>query len=332
MKKILFRADGNHTIGLGHLFRLFSLIEMFKEHYDCILLTKADTPQDVIPKHYQIANMSSDIDDHKEADWIAKHYPSSEYILVLDGYQFNALYQQKLKQHGYFLLYIDDLVQEHMYADIVVNHSANAKKEDYQAELYTQFALGTDYAMLRPLFLQQAKQDRVINQLDTVFICFGGSDIFDLSFKAVQACLKIAQIERINVVLGGAYEFSEIFSINDDRLKIHQNLDEKQMLDVMQSSNLAIAPASTTLYELCCVKMPILTGYNVDNQQGIYQAVVNNNLVYGMGNIERFTTDDFYQHLITAISSININKMLQAQNKFFDGNSKERFLQLLTSY
>ncbi len=331
MKKILFRADGNHKIGLGHLFRSFSLIEMLKEQYNCVLLVKPDTIQDVIPKEYHIANIASDVDYDKEADWIAKHYPSSDYIMVLDGYQFNALYQQKLKQHDYFLLYIDDLLAEYMYADIVVNHSANAKEEKYQAESYTQFALGTDYAMLRPLFLQEAKKNRVINQLDNIFICFGGADIFDLSFKAVQACLRIKQFKQINVVLGRAYNFSEIFTLNNDKLNIYQNLNEKQMLDVMQSSNLAIAPASTTLYELCCVKMPILTGYNVDNQKRGYQAVVDNNLVYGMGNIEAFTTDDFYQHLITAISSININKMLQAQNKFFDGYSKDRFLQLLTN-
>ena len=29
-KKILFRADGNNNIGLGHLYRLFALAEIYK--------------------------------------------------------------------------------------------------------------------------------------------------------------------------------------------------------------------------------------------------------------------------------------------------------------
>ena len=36
-KKIIFRADGNATTGLGHLYRLFALVEMYKNDYDfCI--------------------------------------------------------------------------------------------------------------------------------------------------------------------------------------------------------------------------------------------------------------------------------------------------------
>ena len=37
-KKILFRADGNSEIGLGHLYRLFSLVEMLKDNFKFIFL------------------------------------------------------------------------------------------------------------------------------------------------------------------------------------------------------------------------------------------------------------------------------------------------------
>lgn len=32
--KIIFRADGNSNIGLGHLFRLFALVEIYKDVYE----------------------------------------------------------------------------------------------------------------------------------------------------------------------------------------------------------------------------------------------------------------------------------------------------------
>ncbi len=330
-KKIIFRADGNNKIGLGHLFRLFALAEMCKEHFQFIFITKDNSLKEVFPNDYSLVVIPNYIEFQDEMDWISKNYPSSEHILVLDGYQFKSSYQQQIRQQGYFLVYIDDLVEEHMYADVVVNHSASVKATDYKAENYTKFALGTKYAMLRPLFLQQAKQDRVINTLDTAFICFGGSDIYDLSLKAVKACLEIESIKQVNVVLGGAYEHSKIYKIVDERLQIHQNLDEKAMLNLMKSCNFAIAPASTILYELCSVKMPILSGYDVDNQKGIYSAVANNNLVYAMGNIENFNTDDFKNFLLKFFSEINISKAIKQQKEFFDGNTKERFLALLIS-
>ena len=31
VEKILFREDGNSTIGLGHLYRLFSLVEIYRK-------------------------------------------------------------------------------------------------------------------------------------------------------------------------------------------------------------------------------------------------------------------------------------------------------------
>jgi len=54
IKKILFRADGNYKIGLGHLFRSFALIEMFKDEYECVFLTRQDSLNDIIPKEYRI--------------------------------------------------------------------------------------------------------------------------------------------------------------------------------------------------------------------------------------------------------------------------------------
>lgn len=330
-KKIIFRADGNSEIGLGHLFRMFALAEMCKEHFDFIFITKDNSLKEIFPNDYSLVVIPNYIDFQDEVDWISKNYPSSEYMLVLDGYQFKSSYQQQVKQQGYFLVYIDDLVEEYMYADVVVNHSGSVKATDYKAENYTKFALGTKYAMLRPLFLQQAKQDRVINTLDTVFICFGGSDIYDLSLKAVNACLQIVNIKQVNVVLGGAYKHAKIYQIADERLQIHQNLDEKAMLNLMKSCNFAIAPASTILYELCSVKIPVLSGYDVDNQKGIYSAVAKNNLVYAMGNIENFDADDFKNFLLKFFSEINISKAIKQQKEFFDGNTKERFLALLIS-
>ena len=48
-----------------------------------------------------------------------------------------------------------------MYADVVINHSPYIQETHYKKEPYTKLVLGTKYALLRPLFLEEAKQDRI---------------------------------------------------------------------------------------------------------------------------------------------------------------------------
>jgi len=55
----------------------------------------------------------------------------------------------------------------------------------------------------------------------------------------------------------------------------------------MQSCQMAIAPASTILYEVCSVKMPVLSGFYVGNQKQIYQGLVDENVVFAGGDFSK---------------------------------------------
>ena len=226
VKKILCRADGNLSIGLGHLYRMFAIIEFCKENYEIIFLTKESTTTSIFPKTYKIESIPSKISIADEPKWISKNYPPSKYIIILDGYQFKSNYQKLLKQFDYKLIYIDDLKTEHMYADVIVNHSVQAEFSDYSSEKYTQFALGTSFAMLRSSFINAAKEIRKIDEIENVFICFGGADPYNLSLKAAKALIKIASIKKVHIVLGGAYIHKEIFLLEkeSEKIKLYKKL------------------------------------------------------------------------------------------------------------
>ena len=196
-KKILFRADGNSQTGLGHLYRLFALVEMYKDSFDFIFVTKATSTLEVIPKNYSLELIPDEISIDDEPKWLSNVFSPSEYIIIADGYQFVSSYQKSLKSLDYFLMYIDDLTTEYMYADIVVNHSPSVVSSDFKSENYTQFALGMNYAILRPLFLDAASKTRKIDKIDTAFICFGGSDQLNLSLLATQALLENITFKKI---------------------------------------------------------------------------------------------------------------------------------------
>ena len=332
-KTIIFRADGNSKTGLGHLYRLFSLVEIVKDAFDLVFLTNETSTTSVIPDAYNKLIIPKTISIEDEPQWLATKFLSEENIIIADGYQFNSQYQKQLKELHFTLIYIDDLAKEHMYADLVINHSPYIKEEHFIKQPYTNLALGTQYALLRPLFLEEAKKPKTISKIDTAFVCFGGADPYDLSFKSVKALLEKTDFKLIHVVLGAAYQHQDIYDLKhtfSHNIHIHKNLSEQNLVEVMQKSNFAIVPASTILYEICCVKMPVLSGFYIDNQELIYKGFLRNGAIYQGGNMIDYTVSDFAKHIDAILKEQNFNHVIQAQNELFDDKIASRHLNLIS--
>ncbi len=331
IKKILCRADGNAKTGLGHLYRMLAIAAFYKEEYELVILTHKTSVLSIIPEEYTTICIPEEIAISNEPKWLSTKYKSSEYIIVADGYQFVSSYQKEIKNLGYTLLYVDDLTTEYMYADIVINHSPHCTVKDFKAENYTQFALGTDYAMLRSKFNEVALLKRSILNIENAFVCFGGADQYDLSLKATMALLNNKNIKEIHVVLGGAYVHQKIYDVAKDNKEVHlyKNLDEVSLCELMQSCQIAIAPSSTILYELCSVKMPILSGYFVDNQKHINTELTEKGVIFNGGDFSNYTSVDFQHKIDNILENVDIESYILRQEKLFDGKNKRRFLSLL---
>ncbi len=331
VKKVIFRADGNSKTGLGHLYRVFAIIEMLKPHYEYVLVTRSDSELIIVPKSYNLNIIPSHIDSLKEPEWLSKKYKASESVIIADGYTYDSVYQKKIKRIGYKLIYIDDLTTSKMYADIVVNHSLVVKPENFNANPETKFALGSKYAMLRPKFIDIAKQDKKTSTIEEVFVSFGGADFFDLTSMTVKALVRFKSIKKIHVLIGAAYKHEEIYKIENENIIIHKNLPETEVLNVLNKCQLAIIPSSTISYEVCSVKMLIICGYFIDNQELIYKGLKENNVIFPAGDFTSYNTSGF-ERIIKKVIQSNVteqNKMLKNQKALFDGKQSERFLNLI---
>ncbi|MFS4446108.1 UDP-2,4-diacetamido-2,4,6-trideoxy-beta-L-altropyranose hydrolase [Maribacter sp. 2307UL18-2] len=331
-KKILFRADGNQFIGLGHLYRLFAVIEMLKGNYEFVLATKSSSTTVIVPNDYELFLIPDEIDIPSEPNWLGHNFKASEYIVVADGYQFDSRYQEQIKRNKYQLVYIDDLAQEHMFADIVINHAPLLDISSYTAEEYTRYGLGTKYALLRPAFLESARRERAVSNTDTAFVCFGGADMLNLSAKVTKGLLATSFTNTIHIVLGEAYKHNEIFDLvrhPGKKVHIHRNLSEVELINVMSSCNFAIVPTSTIFYELCCVKMPILAGYFVENQKLIYEAMAKEEVILEGGDFAQYSVSDFEKVFRHKLGAIDPKAYTAKQHVIFDGNSGKRVLGLI---
>ncbi len=203
-------------------------------------------------------------------------------IIVLDGYKFNSDYQQVIKATGAKLVCIDDLHEGKYYADLIINHNPDALPTDYKSQPYTQYALGLDYVLLRPKFLGRVSNNRIIESIETVMICFGGSDIKDLTRSVLKTVTEYKQFRKISIVTGASYNFDKTFFEQvkcDSRFEYKHSISEEEMLYTFLNSDLAIVPASGILFEAISTGCLVISGMYTDNQRFVYESFLKTNLI-----------------------------------------------------
>lgn len=320
LKKVVFRVDGSLTIGMGHLIRCLALALMLKEEFEitffCIEVPEI-LEKEIIDTGFAFVKIKNE-DNFLELI-------NKLNIVVLDHYGLGTDNQKKIKEIGCKLVCIDDLHDKEFFADLIINHAPGIKEEDYIAQGYTQFALGLDHVLLRPAFLQQAKKPRVIEKINTVFICFGGADFKNLTEKVLKIVCEINNFKRIIVVTGVAYSFNE--QLNEyiqSHLFIehYHNVGELEMLKLMSESDVLIVPASGILLEAFSTGALIISGMYVDNQKYAFKEFKKQNLII---SAEDFSTKFIKEALYKVLDfSFKCKKSI-------DGKQKDRLLKRFNS-
>jgi len=286
-------------IGLGHLIRCLALAHMLKNDFEISFFCKE------IPE-----NIEEELNENQFRLIKIQHENqffgllTDKLIVVLDGYDFDTSYQRKIKAEGCKLVCIDDLHDKEFVADLIINHTPGINPQDYIAEPYTQFALGVEYALLRPSFLKQAQIQRSILKIETVLICFGGSDPKNLTQNTLQVASEFPWLKKIIVVTGSGYHppntFYHLVDI-DPRIEHRHALNEQQMLNTMLESDLAIVPSSGVLLEsLCCGCVPLIC-YYTDNQKLFFQELIN---VYKINHFGDNSSSFQKEHLIKVLKTV----------------------------
>ncbi|MGF7079856.1 UDP-2,4-diacetamido-2,4,6-trideoxy-beta-L-altropyranose hydrolase [Mucilaginibacter sp. UYCu711] len=259
--KVYIRVDASPKIGLGHLVRCLALADMLKDKFN-ICFVCLSIPDEVISTFH--ASFALKVIEN-ESDFFSMI--SKDDIVVIDAYHFKSDYQLTIKAKARSLVVIDDLHDKEIFADLVINHAPGIKIKDYRYQGYTKFALGPDYALLRPEFLNSALKKRVILKINTVFICFGGSDINNLTYTTLLEVIRYQQFKKIIVVVGSSYLYhTSLASITDFRVHFYNGVSAQRMVEIMHEAELAIVPASGILFECLSAKNIIITGKYIDNQ------------------------------------------------------------------
>lgn len=318
---ICIRTDGNSKIGFGHIVRCLSLAQMLKSNYDITFFCKE------IPEIFQIEfnkNKIGLIQIDSEDQFISDL--KEKQIVILDGYNFDTDYQIQIKSKGCKLIVIDDLHNHEIFADLIINHAPGTTPQDYIAQPFTQFALGLDYALLRPPFLTQAKKQRIIENFDTVIICFGGADPRNLTKQALEAAIDFSHFKKIIVVINSSNAILKKLNplLNDDpRIDLRMNLNADEMLETILEAQISITPSSGILLEVIAAGCIPVSGLAVDNQKYLYENFKKSFSIY---DAEDFTKEKISSAISKALSLSCVNVIT---SRIIDGKSDIRNLKLV---
>ncbi|MCX2739108.1 UDP-2,4-diacetamido-2,4,6-trideoxy-beta-L-altropyranose hydrolase [Pontibacter anaerobius] len=320
--RVVFRADGNSRIGLGHVVRSMALAQMLQGEFSCVFAIQQ--PEESLEKQLcQVctAVVLLPVQDvaEREAAYLAEQVLRPTDVVVLDGYRFDKSYQQIIKNHGCALVCIDDIQAYPFVADAVINFAGGVVKDRYKTAPYTRLLLGPEYALLRPPFLEAAKAERKLPDGGLrLLLNLGGADPENHTLRLAQELSQLQAVATVEIVVGAAYRHLpelEGWLVGYPSINLHRNLSDEQMRHLMQSCAVAVTSASGVAYEYAAVGGLLYVLQTADNQEGLYSFLT------GKGVAQKYKQ---LQSINPASVEGAFSKQLQVQRQYFDGKSDER--------
>lgn len=271
---LVVRVDANVRLGTGHFMRCLALAQAWQESGGTCHFIMADSPPFIqsrlTSENVALTTLNLGYDQLDVDQTIALAKILEAYVLILDGYHFDASYQKKVKEADIKLLIFDDYGHaSHYWADFILNQNISAKAQCYaNRESYSQLLLGTKYTLLRREFWPYRDYKRQIPvTARKILVTLGGSDPDNVTDKVIQALKPLSDIE-IKVIVGGSNPHYSLLAkaVSDAPfIQLYQSISN--MPEVMVWADVAISAGGSTCWELAYLGVPSLIVILADNQQ-----------------------------------------------------------------
>lgn len=327
--KVFIITEGGKGVGLGHISR-------------CIALYDAFTQRNITPTFILNSDLAEDLmagRKFKAFNWLKDEKKTLELlngadIAVIDSYLAPLSFYKKVAGLVRLTVYIDDSNRLDYPKGIVINSAIYAEKIAYPKKDDILHMLGIQYLPLRKEFEGDIKKS-ISDRIKNVIITFGGNDSGNITPKILNFLNENYPALIKNVVIGAAFEVSNIEKIK--RLK-NKNVnltyypDAEKMRDIMLESDVTISAGGQTLYELAGTGVPTIgiciADNQIDNLKGLEKAGF-------VKNIGWYEEKDLLHSLKKAMGELEDvrtrQKMSDSGQKAIDGKGSLRIVNALLS-
>jgi len=330
---ILFRADGNSILGMGHIMRCLSIADALKEREINVEFVLAESfMQELIESRGYTAHvLNTDYSKPTEEIAILKKadYYKEAAAILLDSYYVTEEYVQALK--GKMTVYVDDYFTK-LPVDAIINYSVYADESEY-VKVYEnnipKLILGPAYAPLRKEFCD-TEPKLISQQVKDVLVLTGGSDSLHVALSFAREVLSREDdgISFHFVVGLMSEDYDEICTLaesNPSRIMVHHNVHD--MKGLMSDCDMAISAAGSTQYELCACGIPTINYTLADNQVLGARAFEKQGVMLYAGDVrdsEGFYTNLYDKAKELANSQIKRTMYSEKARNLVDGNGAGR--------
>lgn len=280
-KKILFRADGEEKLGMGHIYRCLSLAYHLTGH-ELLFVTKKDYPLGVKKLQESYFNLQV-IEQEEELYAILDEFKPD--ILVNDILNTGTEYMKEVRSRVPRVVNFEDRGNGAALADCVINALYTNGKG---ANIYQ----GSDYFFIRDEFLT-AKPKEFSKEVKNVVVLFGGSDPSNLTGKTYNILQQIAEQHpkiEFHIITGFGYKYKNEIQ-NDVPHKIFIHNDVKRVSKYLAEADLAITSQGRTIFELACMGVPaVVLAQNSRELSHVFASFSNGFINLGLGSQQQDET------------------------------------------
>ncbi len=302
MQALAFRVDASEAAGTGHAMRCLALAQAWKDRGDEAAFLMAESLPAVDDRLMEdgirvvkIAARPGTPEDARESADAARAIESR--WIVLDGYRFDATYQEAMKSAGLSVLVIDDYGHAGRYtADIILNQNLHARPSMYRDRgPATRLLLGPRYALLRREFRSHRRAPRAPQpQVKEILVTVGGVNRDEFTTILLRGLGNIdGRSFHVTIVPGMGRGSSEGLETVAKGIPLRASLahDTRDMAELMAKSDLTLAGAGTTVWELAYMGVPSLLVVLADNQRAVAASLDQHGAARNMGPSETLTPD-----------------------------------------
>ena len=336
----LFRADGNEKVGTGHIMRCLSIADSLKSKGEEAVFAAADDKMKMLieKRGYECVVLHTSFENMEDELSALTELPvfKSASAVIVDSYfvterYFNIIGESKKT------VYIDDRAAYAFEPDMLINYNVFADIEKYK-KLYKnkkepEFILGPAYAPLRKEF--GIKKDRGSKgKAENILIMTGGADPVHAAPKLAQRIIDDTDPQTqsdicFHFVVGAMStdheKMAELRDKSNGKIVLHKNVTDMKAL--MESCDIAVSAAGSTLYELCACEVPTITYILADNQIPAEKVFLESGAMLSAGDARE--GDLFYERLYDRIKELTRNpseceRLSRAAASITDGKGAER--------
>lgn len=330
--RIIFRADGNRELGLGHIQRVISLAKGLlksQKHVDSIFLTRFSEGRKLLEEEgFEVETVKKD--EIKQLQMLS----STNAILVTDFLDTNAEYIQSIKKIAANTICVDNnTMLKKIGSDILIN--ANVfDEEQFRIIGDTRCYLGPKYMILGEEFERfHSKKKEIKDSVESILVIFGGADPDECTVKVACALQSIEKRISINLIIGPASHYDPKRLTQDlsnlDR-KFNVFFNPRNLISIIRKSDIAVTAAGIVLYELSTLGVPSIVIPQRKHQEDIARAFERREVCMNLSTSPN--SEEIYQATLNLMNDRNLRKTYSHNGKsFVDGKGLHRVVDLISN-